>query len=229
MTTFVSWYSVQRNLGKKSPVTRSKMAAPIPKRILVFGHSFVSRLKDFIRYDSSLRYDLGLAGCPVIQYSGFPGATVDRLHSKLQKILDFNPDIVILVIGTNDLYQPHQSPLSVASAIRDLVDTILYVDGISQVIVLQTLHRHLPTCQTRYPVDPQWFNTRVDEMNRLLIQWLNSSPNGRTYLWRLKGFWSPDCILSNFAEDGCHLSSRGLLRFFNNIRAAVVAALNQSI
>ncbi|KAH3711068.1 hypothetical protein DPMN_070567 [Dreissena polymorpha] len=205
------------------------MAAPISKKVYIFGHSFVKRLKDFIRQDPSLRYDLGLTGSPMIQYSGFPGATVDCLRNKLQDILDFVPDIVILVVGTNDIYNPNQSPLSVASAIRDFVDTLLFVHGIPRVIVLQTLHRHSPTCHTRYPVDIHWFNNRVDDLNSLLIDWLNSPPHGRAYLWRLKGFWSPECIRTNFADDGCHLSPRGQHIFFHNIRAAVVAALKQSI
>ena len=129
---------------------------------------------------------------------------------------------VIIIINFNN---PHQSPISVASAIRDFVDTLLFVHGIPQFIVLQTLHRHSPTCHTRYPVDIHWFNNRVDDLNSLLIDWLNSPPHGRAYLWRLKGFWSPECIRTNFADDGCHLSPRGQHRFFNNIRAAVVAAL----
>ncbi|KAH3849221.1 hypothetical protein DPMN_091617 [Dreissena polymorpha] len=129
------------------------MAAPISKKVYIFGHSFVKRLKDFIRHDPSLRYDLGVTGSPMIQYSGFSSATVDHLRNNLDYILYFNPDIVVLVVGTNDIYNPNQSPLSVASAIRDLVDTLLFVHGIPQVIVMQTLHRHASTCQTRYPVD----------------------------------------------------------------------------
>ncbi|KAH3747123.1 hypothetical protein DPMN_181545 [Dreissena polymorpha] len=127
------------------------MAPPISKKVYIFGHSFLKKLKDFIRNDPSL--------C----------ATVDRLRNNLEDILDFNPDIVVLVVGTKDIYNRNQSPLSVASAIRDIVDTILFVHGIPQVIVLQTLHRHVPTCHTRYPVDIDWFNYRVDEINSLLI------------------------------------------------------------
>ncbi|KAH3816947.1 hypothetical protein DPMN_118472 [Dreissena polymorpha] len=116
------------------------MAAPISKKVYIFGHSFVKRLKDFIRDDPSLRYDLGLTGSPMIQCTGFPGATVDRFRNNLEDIVDFIPDIVVLVIGTNDIYDQNQSTLSVASAIRDFANTLLFVHGIQQVIVLQTLH-----------------------------------------------------------------------------------------
>ncbi|KAH3738400.1 hypothetical protein DPMN_045033 [Dreissena polymorpha] len=102
------------------------MAAPISKKVYIFGHSFVNRLKDFIRHDPSLRYDFGLTGSPMIQYTGFPGATVGRLRNNLENIVDFNPDIVVLVIGTNDIFDPNHSTLPVASAIRDLVDTLIF-------------------------------------------------------------------------------------------------------
>ncbi|KAH3821134.1 hypothetical protein DPMN_122894 [Dreissena polymorpha] len=86
------------------------MAAPISKKVYIFGHLFVKRLKDFIRHDLSLHYDLGLTGSPMIQNSGFPGATVDRLRHNLEDILDI-PDIVVLVVGKNYIYNPNQSQL----------------------------------------------------------------------------------------------------------------------
>lgn len=204
------------------------MAAPIPK-IQLFGHSFICRLRDFISGSDQVRFDLSLSGPPLIQYTGFPGASVQSLRDNIEDVLDFQPDIVILCVGTNDIYDARVSPRSVAQAIMDLVDTLLFVHNVSSVIVLQVLHRCRPTGRTRYPVDVDWFNSRVDELNMLLIDGLNTTAHHRSYLWRMKGFWSQDCKARHFAADGCHLSDSGQLRFLANIRAAVVAALKKSI
>lgn len=165
----------------------------------------------------------------MVQYSGYSGATVSILRQRLEVVYDFNPDIVVLVIGTNDIYRPDISPRSVAHSIVDLVDTLLFVAQVQKVIVLQVLHRLSPSVHTRYPVDVDWFNVRVDELNSLLMENLNKQEHNRSYLWRMKGFWSSACKHQNFSSDGCHLSNAGQLRLINNIRAAVVAALKRSI
>ena len=75
-----------------------------PTKVQLFGHSFVSRLKQFIREKPSLKYNLGLQGNPPVQFSGYPGATIDKLKEKLAVVSDFSPDILIIVVGTNDIY-----------------------------------------------------------------------------------------------------------------------------
>lgn len=198
-------------------------------KVQLFGHSFVKRLRQFIRLNSCHRYDLNIQGNPLVQYSGFSGSTVPDLRKHLDVVTDFSPDIVILIIGTNDLYKQDSTPNSVASSIVDLVDTLLFVIGVRKVIVMQVLHRLQPSRHTNYPVDLVWFNARVDELNYLLFDRLNRTEHKRSYLWRLKGFWSDACKEQNFSEDGCHLSDSGQLRLMSNIKAAVVAALKRSI
>ena len=39
----------------------------------------------------------------MVHYSGFPGATVVALLRNLECIGDFEPDYVLLLIGTNDI------------------------------------------------------------------------------------------------------------------------------
>ena len=207
------------------------MAAP-SKRIMVFGHSFVKRLWEFIRANSedfSFHMRLYNEGPPLIQYTGLPGAITTSLRQHVDAIVDFEPNIVILVIGTNDIYDYSLTPQAAANRIMDFVDSLLQEYGVEQVILLQTLHRHQPTVHTRFPVDVVSYNQRVDEMNLYLDQNLSNRTNGHAYLWRLKGFWSPDCAIKNFARDGCHLTDAGNRRLYSNIRAAVVAALRGSI
>ena len=208
------------------------MAAPTEQdasKIQIVGHSFVSRFKSFVRDDLDGAFHLNLQGPPLIQYSGFPGATVSTIRDNLDVVSDFDPDVVVLIIGTNDIYSASNSPASVAQQISDLVDTLLFILNIPQVVVLQVLHRNTTSRYTRYPVDPEWYNPRVDELNLLLNDKLNKSHHKRCHLWRLKGFWSPESKLSHFAEDGCHLSIVGQRKLMHNLKAAVVAALRRSI
>ena len=203
------------------------MAAPTETpRIQIFGHSFVCHLKRHIRGTDGA-FHLNINGPPLIQYTGFPGATVSVLRDNLDVVADFNPHIVILVIGTNDIYDVVNSPNTVAQQIVDLVDTLLFITGVHKVIVLQTLHRQRSVRYTRYPVDPDWYNPRVDELNKSLSEKLNNARHRRSHLWRLKGFWMPSRDM--FADDGCHLTHAGNKKLASNIKAAVVAALRQSI
>jgi lysophospholipase L1-like esterase len=198
-------------------------------KVQLFGHSFVRRLREFIKNGSNQRYDLNIQRNPLVQFSGISGATVPVLRQHLELVSDFSPDIVVLVIGTNDIFKSDVSPKSVACSITDLVDTLLFMIGVQKVIVLQVLHRCNPSIRSNYPVDVDWYNARVDELNSHLLEMLNHTTPKRSYLWRMKGFWSTACKQRNFATDGCHLSNSGQLRLISNIRAAVVAALKRSI
>ena len=203
------------------------MAAPT-KKIQLFGHSFVRRLRDFISDNDTASFTWDLHGPPLIQYSGFPGANVDRLRSKLDYVEDFEPDIVFLFIGTNDLYRTSSSPSSVAQDIINLVGKLLEL-GINKVIVVSITHRCEPSTKTRFPVDISWFNNRVDETNGFLSDLLHLQYPSKTYFWKLKGFWSEQAKKKVFAPDGCHLSPTGQSKLLFNLRAAAVAVLRQSI
>lgn len=134
----------------------------------------------------------------------------------------------MLVIGTNDIYQPHKTPLSVSHAILDLVDTLLNLVGVKQVLVVQIFHR-TPTRTSRYPVDLAWYNERVDETNLILTEEIPKLTGGRAQFWRCNGFWSDDAKQLSFSEDGVHLSTHGLRKFYANVRAALVACFNAAL
>ncbi|KAH3866884.1 hypothetical protein DPMN_030007 [Dreissena polymorpha] len=225
----MAWYTQTKEFGNKEHSLPVKMAVVKGLKVQLFGPSFVKRLKDYIQNDSSQRHDLNLQGNALVQYSGFPGATVKELRRHLEVVSDFSPDILVLIIWTIDFSNSDVTPESVARDIENLIDTLLFVIGVGKVIVLQVLHRQVPLSHTRYPVDVDWFNARVDDLNSHLIEMLNRTGHGRSYLWRMKGFWSPASKQQNFADDGCHLSSAGQLRLITNVRAAVVAALKGSI
>ena len=71
-------------------------------------------------------------------------------------------------IGTNDLADPKCTHDMLVSAIKDLVDTLLYTYHVRYVAVLQILHRFPSTVPTKYKVDIVSFNEKVDLGNDLL-------------------------------------------------------------
>ena len=100
------------------------MALPRPK-VLVFGHSFVRRL----HRDLTTQFDMQAAlnnNLPdvSIKLHGIGGRTVDKLVKyDFGYVQKFQPNIVILEVGTNDL--PLTKPETVGSKIDDLVHLLL--------------------------------------------------------------------------------------------------------
>lgn len=198
-------------------------------KVHIIGHSFVSRLKQFIRSEPDLRYDFGLATPAMVQYNGYPGGTIRTVHKHLEVVSDFAPDIVVVLLGTNDIYDANVTIKDVANQFHSLLETLIHGFKVPTVVVCQVLHRTPATVATRYPVNYESFNSRVDQLNILLGQQLPQLLPGRAFLWRMKGFWSPDSKLQYFSPDGCHLSRDGQFRLLTNIRAAIVAAMRKTI
>ena len=74
--------------------------------ILIFGHSFVRRLKDDLaaRFDARAARNFHLPESGRVSLYGTGGRTVEKLNKyNLSLLVKYKPDIVILEIGTNDL------------------------------------------------------------------------------------------------------------------------------
>ena len=75
-------------------------------KVQILGHSFVTRFKTFIKQNlDQYSYILNLDPNDImIQYTRTPGSYVHSLREKhLEDVKDFEPEIVILNIGSNDL------------------------------------------------------------------------------------------------------------------------------
>ena len=132
------------------------MAAPTTK-IQIFGHSFVCRLKCFIRDNSDYAFNLNIDGHPLVQYSGFPGVTVTKLYNKIEHIVDFSPDLLFLVVGTNDIYDESVSTEEVANSIFNLAEVIHHQSKTQRIVIVQVLYRHPPWF--RYDILWMWIFT----------------------------------------------------------------------
>ena len=78
----------------------------------------------------------------MIQFSGKPSATVESLKAcQLADVEYFEPELVILDIGTNELCLATYALSKLASAILSLVDILIEDNNIQHVVILQILHR----------------------------------------------------------------------------------------
>ena len=119
------------------------MAAPLKlNRVQLFDHSYVRRLKDFIRESDNFTFTWDLQGPPLIQYSGFPGADLNRLRNNIDVIEDFDPDVLFLFAGTNDLFHSEVTPSELAGQIVDFVKSLLFSLKIRKVEVMSITHRY---------------------------------------------------------------------------------------
>ena len=101
--------------------------ADSPPKVLIFGHSFVRRLKsDLIaNFEQRASRDFRLSGSAITYMHGVGGQrTVRKLRRHDLSLLSrISPNIIILEIGTNDL--SHSNPEVVGFEIEELVRSLL--------------------------------------------------------------------------------------------------------
>ena len=139
-------------------------------KILLQGHSFIKRMKTFIR-DTRPRYSYALNLSPaefMVQYSGVSKGKIANLWRD-SEVPDFTPDIVVLQCESNDLCDISVSPTMVCERLIEYCEQIINVNNVKHVVIMQIIHRLPPLYKIRYEVDTTWFN-RVDETNTKLRQ-----------------------------------------------------------
>ena len=142
--------------------------------------------------------------------------------------MDFSPDLLFLVVGTNDIYDVSVSTEEVANSIFNLAEVIHSQSKTQRIVIVQVLNRHPPSVAVRYPVDVDvFYNNRVDQLNKRLSDFASNMP--WCYFWRLRGFWATNVNEQVFAADGCHLTDMCHKKLYINISVAVVATVRGSI
>lgn len=92
-------------------------------RVLMLGHSFIHRLREYVGRSTDLDANLHNLDGIELKWHGVGGRTVLKtVQFDLSVVESFKLDIVILQLGTNDFF--HLSPVNVASAIEDLARSL---------------------------------------------------------------------------------------------------------
>ena len=186
-----------------------------PVNVLLYGHSFVTHLKDYIATLPSYMWNLGMdRNVAQISYKGLGGATVDRLRRPvtLGDVQRQRPEIVVIEAGTNDLARDYLTPGDVCEEmvklVRDVIDC-----HVREVIVCQVILRGEEGMLRA--VDD--FPDKVYEYNHLIESELEFIP--RANFWHHRNLWDVD--LEEHVEDGTHLNNLGHKKLYRSIRGAV--------
>jgi len=176
----------------------------VPK-ILILGHSFVRRLRDDLaaHFDARAAPNFHLPETGHVSLYGTGGRTVAKLNKyDLPWVVNkYQPDIVILELGTNDLST--LPPEIVGSQIDDLAQALRDQYKVRVVGVCQVLNRNNP--QTLAPACD--FNAKAAVLRQYLSVVLADQPG--IFLWTHKEFYRSDRSLLSL--DGVHCNARAVL------------------
>ena len=190
-------------------------------RILVLGHSFVWRLAKFTMEANlpCIAHNFHCAEPAVIQFYGIGGRTVTKLRQlDLSLVAQFNPAIIILEIGSNDLCDPSLNANDLATNIFYLVQTLHFSYKVHHILVSQVLPRRSP------PRMIPSYNTRVTQLMRLLNHFLRVTPFAT--LW-----FHPKILRTQsrvFLRDGVHLNFLGNHFPYHSYQKALLYCLSRN-
>ena len=184
------------------------------QRVLVIGHSFVSRLTDYLRRSNN--WPTRLDGCTV-QLAGFRGATLHRLTSNLDNRLD-HFRVIYVEIGSNDLCEPCSVDGFVSRLI--LFAHFLIRRGVSQVVIGEVVFR-TERCRYRMGVSLRHYNMAVREANSRLSELCRG--NRQLTFHRHRRLYNPNFICA----DGVHLTDDAMRIYWRSVRGALLHALRQ--
>ena len=148
------------NTAKKSPV-------------LILGHSFVRRLKEFVgsrAQENTYSLDFNLTQQCVVSILGIGGRTVDKIvRHDLHNIRRIALEIVILEIGSNDLCDESCDAEGVSLAIEALVELLHKDMNVRFTMVCEVIPREKPPYTS--------YNEKVYQLNSYLSNALKTTPH----------------------------------------------------
>jgi hypothetical protein len=186
-------------------------------QVVLFGHSFVRRLKDYIE-KNPIHENLGLSALKFeVCCFGFGGLSLKqrrRLHcvdSKLRL-----SDMVILDIGSNDICNPDYLPDKFAQDLVSYAEFLVIGLQVKRVVIMQLLPRDV--------LPYSGYNEHVIQVNNLVQALVTSSELPLTF-WKHRGLWhSKHCI---FSRDGIHLGQEvGYPKYLRSIRDCIIRVSN---
>ena len=183
-------------------------------RILVLGHSFVWRLEKFIKEAqfNCLDQHFAVADNVLVRFHGIGGRTVDSLRNfDLPVITSFQPTLVILEIGSNDLCNPRSAVPIIAANILQLLQLLHYAFNVRHIIVNQVCKRN---SNNRSHLS---YNTRVFQLNYLLLQIIKQLPFATFWFHRRV----TRSVLPMLLPDGVHLNSEGNHLLYHSYHDAI--------
>jgi hypothetical protein len=191
-----------------------------PARIVLMGHSFLTRLGDYMHNNLGRFNNFGMEHYQAQIYNiAVGGRTAQKCRNlDLGTMTKYLPDIVYLEIGTNDL-SPKEAKCEVVSAqIHELCNDILGL-GPKLVVVGQIIKR----TQRGIPRRNNSFNDKVITTNKITKALLGPEMSPGTRFWTHRGFWFSDKDLID--GRGVHLTTLGNRKLYRSVRGALLQAV----
>ena len=228
-----SSFYAHRAQGEYSNISGQFIFAPLESSLLrgeitIFSYTTGSLIVQFLiwlfhnlRYLFSATHSLGayieiyghnsIFGLPLILiYTMSGGRTVEKLiKHDFQFVQRFQPHIIILEIGTNDLSMAR--PETVGSKIDDLVALLLTVPTVKVIGV----------CLVTFRASSPEFNEKVTLLNQYLKVVFEDVFN--VFCWTHKGFTQP--TISPLLKDGVHFTRRAEYTLYCSYRGAILKAI----
>ena len=195
-------------------------------RVLILGHSFATRLLDFVKGDDKARLDFGLKTCS-ITILGHGGARVrDIVKRWSEHIADTDPDIIVLLIGDNDLADGTPEEIS-----AHIVSTASLLSRRYKAVVCvgQLFPRFPPhTPNRRWPFQAG-YNQAAHAINRILACEIATVDGLRFWHHEFVAF---PAVSENkrkrceayYLQDGVHLNDSGNFLLYRSIQKLLLHA-----
>ena len=190
-----------------------------PHRILILGHSYVRRLKEFVNSCNLTKVtpNFGLDSERfVIHYEGYGGADIGRIHAQLYRVVNqFQPDLVILQVGSNDISNANKDPAILADKLTDLANRLHFQFHVRKVVISELFFRN------------KWrggnFNDVTKEINNCLRAKIPAhSKSAGISFWRHFGFRDPLVRRSLQNIDMVHFNDAGNLKYYKSLKRAIL-------
>ena len=184
--------------------------------ITIAGHSYVKWLRNFIVTDrvdvlGKINMNFGIYKEDVsVTFHARPGATLFDLQCGAHMILKRKIDVIILIVGGNDLQKPSNDPCELAVKVFNYAKYLIS-KGVKFVVVMQVVERNVEN-----------FKGRADLYNMRIKAMLKDQPQMR--FWELRRISPKD-----LRGDGIHLNNRGNYFLYHGVKACIRHALTHII
>ena len=145
-----------------------------------------------------------------IKINGISGGQVDDLYQLLPKIEEFNPEVIFLQIGSNDISHWNKPAFKVAYQIQ------IFLDHLSVPVKVVGMNFHRMRLWKRH-VSAEVYNYKVECLNAILYK--QSYETNRFIFWKHKGL--KKSMYDILGDDGVHLNQLGNYKLYRSLRGCI--------
>jgi hypothetical protein len=178
-------------------------------RAVIYGHSFVRRLREDIENGVVGELNFGL-GDYEVEFRGEGGLTVHKIMKRGGPPDFRGVSVVYLQIGGNDI-RKKKGTVTVFESIKGLVERLLATSE-ARIVVGPLFGRRTPKF-----CSPEYYESTRMEVNRLLR--MEYDGDSRVLFWRIKKCFRFE---RDFGRDGVHLNDSGMLKYYHEVKKAIV-------